>query len=152
VPLLLLAALGLSACGGRSSTTSKATPSPTQYDNAQRIHGYVLALNKVEAPFTHPPSEPTNYVKAGRLIRTSIAELASITPPEQFRSTQAKLLRGLRGELATTPEFERGQRTHNAITTNNAEAKGVQAEHVVREALAEGEEVLTRCKRDNFSC
>jgi hypothetical protein len=153
VPLLLIAALGLSACGATSGTTSTSTKlSPTQYDNAQRIYGYVVALNKVEAPFTHPPSEPTNYAKARYLLEANIRELVSLTPPSQFRPTQDKFLRGLRGELATTAEFERGKRTHNAVVVNNAEAKNVEAERVVREALAEGEAMLTRCKRSNFSC
>ena len=143
----------LAACGeGSKGKAGTSQLSPTQYDNAQRIGGYIRALNKVEAPFTHPSTEPTNYTKAAQLLRANIAELASITPPEQFRATQAKLVRGLRRELATTPEFERGKRTHNPIAINNAEAKNVEAEHVVREALAEGGAVLSRCQHDSFSC
>jgi hypothetical protein len=151
VATFAVAATALSACG-ESSKTSSTKVSPTQYSNAQRIGGYVVALNKIDEPFTHPPTEPTNYAKGAQLLRTAIAELSALTPPPQFEASYRKILDGSRGELAAFPDFERGQRTHNAVALSNAEAKNVQAEAVVRAGMAEVTEVLNKCKQDNFSC
>lgn len=150
-PLLVVVVLGFSACGegaGKGTTTL----SPTQYDNAQQIDGYILALRKVEAPFAQPPTEPTNLRKARRLLEAAIQEVASLTPPEQFTMIQAKILRGERGELAALEAMERARDAHDAVGINNAEARNIEAEHVVRDALGEGNAVLAKCKRDNFSC
>jgi hypothetical protein len=149
---LAVAATAVSACGEGSTTSSSGKVSPTQYSNAQRIGGYVVALNKIEEPFRHPPTEPTNYAKGSQLLRTAIAALSALTPPPQLEASYRKILDGSRGELATFPDFERGQRTHNAVTISNAEAKNVRAEAVVRAGLAEGGAVLSNCQRANFSC
>jgi hypothetical protein len=148
--LVAVSVVAVAACGESSKTLSAL--SPTQYSNAQRIGGYVVALNKIEKPFTQPPTEPTNYAKGARLLRTAIAELSALTPPPQFEASYRKILDGSRGELAAFPDFERGQRTHSAVTISNAEAKNVRAETVVRAGIAEEIEMLDKCKRANFSC
>jgi hypothetical protein len=131
---------------------SSASLPPAQYENAQRIGGYVQAVNKLNAPFTHPPTEPTNYAKGAQLLRTAIAELSALTPPSQFQAAHEKLLKGFRGELAAFAGLETGKRTHNAVALSNAEAKNVQSSEVVRSGLAEEVAVLTRCQHNNFSC
>jgi hypothetical protein len=144
-------ALGLAGCGEGSKTGSTQL-SPTQYDNEQQVGGYVKALHQILAPTAHPPTEPTNYAKARQVLQTSLNELKAVAPPPQFRVFHAKFIRGVQEELATLPAFERGQRTHNAVLINTAEEADLKAEHVVREALAEGETMLNKCKHDSFSC
>lgn len=147
--MLAVAAIELPACGESSKTTKV---SPTQYSNAQRIGGYVVALNKILEPFRHPPTQRTNYAKGAQLLRTAIAELSALTPPPQFEASHRKILDGSRGELASVPDFERGQRTHSAVVISNAEAKNVKAEAVVRAGLVETGTVLSNCQRNHFSC
>ena len=147
------AVASLSACGsGSGSTTSSASLPPVQYENAQRIGAYVLAVNKINAPFNHPPTEPTNLAKGAQLLRTAVAELGVLTPPPQFQAIQAKLLKGLHGELAAFAELEAAKRAHNAVALSNAESKNVAAGEVVRAALAEVEPVVRGCEQDKFTC
>jgi len=147
VAALAVAATALSACG-ESSKTSSALP-PAQYENGRQIEAYVLALNKIEAPFAHPPTESATLASAIQLERTAIAELSSLTPPRLFQASLSKILAGHRGELA---QFEVAKRTHNTVALSNAEAKNARASELVSAGLAEGVAVLNRCKQDNFSC
>jgi hypothetical protein len=156
----LAAVVALSACGespskttneGSSKTTSGQLP-PAQYENGQRIEGYFLAVKKMNAPFEHPPSEPTNYAKATQLSRTAVAELAALTPPPQFKAAHEKLLAALRAQVATGREFESAQRTHDPTAISNAEAKNVRRGEEIREALKEMAVELERCKQDSFTC
>ena len=148
---VVLASAALVGCGGGGSTTTVAL-TPSQYDSEQSIGAYVKAIQQTEAPFTHPPSEPTNYAKASALLHKSLHELESLTPPPAFRAVHAKYERGVRGELAAGPLFVHAQRTHNSLEATKAEAKVQAAEHVVREALQEAQTILNRCEAQRFSC
>ena len=139
-------------CGSSSTTQSSSTPSPTQYDNAQKIGAYVLALNTIEAPFRKPPADPTDLARARRLLQSSLRKLEALQPPEQLRATHARLIRGQRGELRALSVMERARAAHDAVKVNNAEAQDVAAEHVGREALVQSDAVIEKCKRNGYSC
>jgi hypothetical protein len=136
--LLLAGTTSLAACGAGSTTT------PAQSEAAQRINGYVLAVNKVGAPFTHPPT-------AG-MLRTAIAELAVIAPPAQFRVSYERFLRGLHGELSAFEDVERGVRTHDENLISRAQATKQQQAGVALGALSEAQAVLAKCQNDNYTC
>ena len=95
---------------------------PEQYDAQQSMAAYVKAIKQTEAPFTHPPSEPTNYAKASALLQKSLHEIESLTPPPAFRHFQKEYERGVREELAAGPLFVHARRTHNALEATKAEA------------------------------
>jgi hypothetical protein len=103
-------------------------------------------------PFIHPPTEPTNYPKAERLIRSNIAQLESLSAPSQFTNAQARMLQGLRAELSTMPRFKQGQRTHNAVEIYSAEATNLKHQQEVREALQEVGTVARACEQKHFAC
>jgi len=150
---IALDAAALSACGSNSgSTTSSASLPPAQYENGQRIDGYIEAVNKINAPFNHPPTEPLNWAKGAQLLRAAVAELGALTPPPQFQALQAKLAKGLRGELAVFAVLEAAKRTHNAVALSNAESRNVASGEVTRAALAEMVTVVHGCEQDNYTC
>jgi hypothetical protein len=150
---IALAAAALSACGSTSgSTTSSASLPPVQYENGQRIAGYIQAVNKINAPFNHPATEPLNYAKGVQLLRTAVAELGALTPPPQFQALQAKLVKGFHGELAVFTGLEAAKRTHNAVALSNAESRNVASGEVTRAALAEMVTVLHGCEQDKYTC
>lgn len=150
---LLLAACLLVGCGTSSShPTRTISLTPTQYDAEQQIAAFVKVVAQIEAPFTHPPTEPSNYTKANALLSKALREMESLRPPQQFRAFQDKYEKGIRGELASMPLFIRGEQTHDAITTYRAETRDQAAEHVVREALAEARAILAHCEASHFSC
>jgi hypothetical protein len=164
VPLaiVLAAVSALAACGGSSSqtasgsesssTTAKQLLPPAQYENLQRIEGYVLAIKRMSAPFEDPLSEPTNHAKATQLSRTAVAEFGAVTPPPQFKAAHEKALAALRAEVAIVREFESAQRTHNATGISNAQAKNVRDSEEVRAAVKEIAVELRRCRQDSFKC
>lgn len=162
VAIVLVAVSALSACGGSSSKTASGSESssatvkqllpPAQYQNLQRIEGYVLAIKRMNAPFEDPLSEPTNFAKATQLSRTAVAEFGALTPPPQFKAAHQKVLAALRAEVAIVREFESAQRTHNAKGISNAQAKNVRDSEEVRAAVKEIAVELKRCRQDSFTC
>jgi hypothetical protein len=148
----LLAALCLAACGTTGSSSSSSPSAKRPYDTYQEIGGYLKALGQVMKPFAHPPGEPTNYPKAEHLVRSNIAQVESLATPTQFTNVQARLLQGLRGELSTLPRFEQGQRTHNAVEINHAEATNLKYQQLVRQALTEVGTVAEACEQQHYAC
>ena len=161
VAIVLVAVSALSACGESSSKTASGSESsstakqllpPAQYENLQRIEGYVQAIRRMNAPFEDPLSEPTNYAKATQLSRTAVAEFGALTPPPQFKAAHEKVLAALRAEVAIVREFESAQRTHNATGISNARAKNVRVSEEIRAAVDEIAVELKRCRQDSFRC
>ena len=151
VAIAFVAIGALSACG-EGSKTSTTAPSAAQYENASRIKAYILAVNKANEPFGHPPTERITHAQAERLLRTAIAELSALTPPQAFGASYGKLLSGFRGELSARIDIEHAERTHNAIAERNAEANAARSQAAVRAGLAETAAELKQCKQDNFTC
>jgi hypothetical protein len=162
VAVVLVAVSALSACGESSSKTASGSESSSttakrllpnaQYENLQRIEGYVQAIRRMNAPFEDPLSEPTNYAKATQLSRTAVAEFGALVPPPQLKAAHEKVLAALRAEVAIVREFESAQRTHNATGISNARAKNVRDGEEVRAAVNEIAVEVRRCRQDSFTC
>jgi hypothetical protein len=139
VALGVVVATGVAACGGGTSA-----PTPAQSEPSQRIQSYVEAVNKAGSSFHGAATAP--------LLRTAIAELAAIVPPAAFRTSYARLIGSIRGELSAVNELEKGEQTHDASLVSSAEAAKVKQVNAAHAALAEASSVLTKCEQDNFSC
>jgi conjugal transfer/entry exclusion protein len=146
-----LAAAAVSACGEGSKTSSAGVPqlSTVQYKNYQQISGYTKAVHQI---VSQPAAAPANFAKAVSSLRTAIGELSSLHPPQQLRAAHENLLRGFRGELATSLAVEAGQRSHNAAAINHARHQNREAEQVAVQGLAEDATEMRRCINDQFSC
>jgi hypothetical protein len=147
----LAAVVVLSACGESSSKTASPA-SAVQHQTARQIKTYILAVNKANEPFSHPPTGRITHAQVERLLRTAIAELSALTPPQVFAASYGRLLSGFRGELSATSDIERAERTHDAIAERNAEANAARSQAAVRAGLAETAAELKQCKQDNFTC
>jgi hypothetical protein len=149
-----MAAGGLSACGGGSKTSSTQASqlSPAQYENYQRIGGYLKAGYQLELAAYRPPSEHKNFAQAVTRLRTLIGGLGALTPPPQFKESHEKLLTSFRSELATSLAYEAAQRAHNAAALNHASQQNLEAEQASKAALVEQVAELRKCEGDRFSC
>jgi hypothetical protein len=146
-----LAAATMSGCAEGSRTSGAEAPqlSPVQYNNYQRISGYTSAVHQIVSP---PATGPTNFAKAVSNLRTVIGELSTLHPPQQLRAAHENLLRGFRGELATSLAVEAGQKSHNAAAVNHARHLNSEAERVALQGLAEDATEMRKCAHDRFSC
>jgi conjugal transfer/entry exclusion protein len=143
-----LAAAALSACGGGSKTSSSQL-SAVQYQNYQRISGYTKAVHQI---VSEPAAAPTSFAKAVSNLRTAIGELSSLHPPQQLRAAHENVLRGFRGELATSLALEAGQKSHSAVAISHARHENRAAEQVALRGLAEDASEMRKCAQDRFSC
>jgi hypothetical protein len=141
----------MSACGEGSKTSSAegSQLSPVQNKNYQRMSGYTKAVHEI---VSQPAAAPTNFAKAVSSLRTAIGELSSLHPPQQLRAAHENLLRGFRGELATSLAVEAGQKSHNAVAINSARHANSEAEQVAIQGLAEDATEMRKCAQDRFSC
>jgi len=146
-----LAAAALSACGEGSKTSSAdgTQLSPVQYKNYQRISGYTKAVHQI---VSQPAAAPTDFAKAVSSLRTAIGELSSLHPPQQLRAAHENLLRGFRGELATSLAVEAARKSHNAADITRARHANTEAEQVAVQGLAEDASEMRKCAQDRFSC
>jgi conjugal transfer/entry exclusion protein len=146
-----VAAAALSACGEGSKTSSAEAPqlSPVQYKNYERISGYTKTAHQI---VTQPAAAPTNFAKAVSNLRTAIGELSSLHPPQQLRTAHENLLRGMRGELATSLAVEAGQKSHDAVAIEHARHENSEAEQMAVQGLAEDAAEMRKCVHDRFSC
>jgi hypothetical protein len=142
----------LSACGEGSKQTPSSTKvsqlSPVQYENYQRLGAYVKAVSQIEARASHS----ANFGLAVTNLRRLIAGLSALSPPPQLTASHERLLKGFRGELTTSLEYEAGQKAHNAAASNKARQKNAEAEQATRAALAEDVAEVRKCEGDRFSC
>jgi conjugal transfer/entry exclusion protein len=141
----------MSACGEGSKTSSAegSRLSPVQYKNYQRISGYTKAVHEI---VSQPAAARANFAKAVSSLRTAIGELSSLHPPQQLRAAQENLLRGFRGELATSLAVEAGQKSHNAVAINRGRHENSEAEQVAVQGLAEDATEMRKCVHNRFSC
>jgi hypothetical protein len=146
-----LAAATVSACaeGSKTSSAEGQQLSPVQYKNYQQISGYTKTVHQI---VSQPAAAPTNFATAVSNLRTVIGELSSLHPPQQLRAAHENLLRGFRGELATSLAVEAGQRSHNAAAINHARHENREAEQVAVQGLAEDATEMRKCVHDQFSC
>jgi len=147
------AATSLAGCGSSGQSTGTSVQlSQMQYDNAQTIKAFVLAMMQAEKPESKPPTEPTNYAKADAELQGTLRELQAIVPPAPMRAAYTKVLEGTRHEIAHTPAFEQAQTEHNALLLNQVEARNTTDEQEVRAGLTELDAVLQRCEGNRFAC